>query len=67
MGLIDIVICIAVAAIVVVLYSTNTIDGTIALVLGAFAIIFIITIFVSFCPLFLVWNFNPKKNIKCLS
>jgi uncharacterized membrane protein YcaP (DUF421 family) len=63
MGLTDTIIRIALAAIVVVLYFTNTINGTIALVLGAFAIIFIITSFISFCPLYSAFGISTRKKI----
>lgn len=63
MGLTDKIIRIALAAIVAVLYFTNTIGGTLALVLGAFAIIFIITSFVSFCPLYFPFGISTRKKI----
>ncbi|MDI5897227.1 YgaP family membrane protein [Flavobacterium yafengii] len=62
MGLTDKIIRIALAAIVAVLYFTNTIGGTLALVLGAFAIIFIITSFVSFCPLYSPFGISTRKK-----
>ncbi len=62
-GLTDRVIRVALAAIVAVLYFTNTINGTLALVLGAFAIIFIITGFVSFCPLYFPFGISTRKKI----
>ena len=63
MGLTDKIIRIALAAIVTVLYFTNTISGTLALVLGAFAIIFIITSFVSFCPLYSPFGISTRKKV----
>jgi hypothetical protein len=63
MGLTDKIIRIALAAIVAVLYFTNTISGTLALVLGAFAIIFIITSFVSFCPLYSPFGISTRKKV----
>ncbi|MFV8377984.1 DUF2892 domain-containing protein [uncultured Flavobacterium sp.] len=63
MGLTDRIIRIALAAIVAVLYFTNTISGTLALVLGAFAIIFIITSFVSFCPLYSPFGISTRKKV----
>ncbi|MDI6032936.1 DUF2892 domain-containing protein [Flavobacterium sp. LB2P84] len=62
MGLTDKIIRIALAAIVAVLYFTNTIGGTLALVLGVFAIIFIITSFVSFCPLYSPFGISTRKK-----
>lgn len=63
MGLTDKIIRIALAAIITVLYFTNTISGTLALVLGAFAIIFIITSFMSFCPLYSPFGISTRKKV----
>ncbi|MNF28096.1 hypothetical protein D3C84_87650 [compost metagenome] len=57
----DRVIRIAMAAIVAVLFVSNTISGTLALVLGAFAIILLITSFVNFCPLYWSFGINTRK------
>lgn len=62
MGLIDKVIRSLIAAFIAILYFTNLISGTVALVLGAFAIIFIITSFVSFCPLYAPFGINTRKS-----
>lgn len=62
MGPTDRIIRIALAAIIAVLYITNTISGTLALVLGVFAIIFLITSFISFCPLYLLFNISTLKK-----
>jgi hypothetical protein len=64
MGSTDKIIRITVAVIVAVLYFTNTISGTLALVLGAFAVILLITSFVSFCPMYLPFGVSTKKNIE---
>lgn len=52
MGSADRIIRIIIAAIVGVLYFTGTVSGTIGLVLLILAGIFILTSFVSFCPLY---------------
>ena len=62
MGSTDKIIRISIAVIIAVLYFTNTISGTLALILGAFAIIFIITSFISFCPLYLPFGISTKKT-----
>ncbi|MFV8342682.1 DUF2892 domain-containing protein [Flavobacterium sp. XS2P39] len=64
MGSIDKIIRISIAVIIAVLYFTDTISGTIALILGAFAIIFIVTSFISFCPMYLPFGISTKKNIE---
>lgn len=63
MGSTDKIIRIAIAVIIAILYFTNTISGTLALVLGAFAVIFIITSFVSFCPLYTLFGISTRKKI----
>lgn len=61
-GSTDKIIRIILAVIVVVLYFTNTISGTLALVLGAFAIILLITSFINFCPLYLPFGISTRKK-----
>lgn len=63
MGSVDRIIRTALAILVAVLYFTNTISGTLALVLGTFAIIFLITSFFSFCPLYSLFNFSTRNKI----
>ena len=63
MGSTDKIIRIAIAVIIAILYFTNTISGTLAIVLGAFALIFIITSFVSFCPLYAPFGISTAKKI----
>lgn len=62
MGQIDKIIRGTIAALIAVLYFTNVISGTLALVLGAFAIIFLITSFVSFCPLYAPFGINTREK-----
>jgi len=58
MGLIDKAIRLIFALAVVVLYFTNIIDGWLAVILGIFALIFIATTFLSFCPLYTLFGIN---------
>lgn len=58
MGATDKIIRLALAAVVAALYFTGTISGTLALVLGVFAIIFALTSLVSFCPLYSIVGIN---------
>jgi hypothetical protein len=62
MGTSDKIIRILIAAAIGILYFTNAISGTLALVLGILAIVFIATSFVSFCPLYLPLGINTKKK-----
>lgn len=62
MGTTDRIIRVIVAIVIGVLYFTNVISGTLALILGILAIIFLVTSFVSFCPLYLPFKFSTKKE-----
>ena len=62
MGTIDKVIRILVAAVVIVLYFTHVISGILAIILLIFAGIFILTSFLSFCPLYLPFGINTRSK-----
>ena len=49
---------------VIALYYFNVIDGTLAYILMALAAIFVITSFVSFCPLYTLIGLNTSKGKK---
>ena len=59
-GMADKAIRFVLAAIVGILYFTNVISGTLAIVLGVIAVAFIVTSFVSFCPLYLPFGINTR-------
>ncbi|MBS1552084.1 MAG: DUF2892 domain-containing protein [Bacteroidetes bacterium] len=58
MGNADRFIRIFVAVIFIILYLTNTVTGVLGTVFLAIAIIFLLTSFVSFCPLYTVIGVN---------
>lgn len=58
MGGMDRVVRFIVAAVIAVLYFTGTITGTLAYVLLALATIFVLTSFISFCPLYALIGLN---------
>jgi Protein of unknown function (DUF2892) len=62
MGFADKAIRFILAIIVGVLYYTNVINGTLAIVLGVLAVVFILTSFISFCPLYLPFGINTRRN-----
>ena len=62
MGTIDKVIRILIAALVIVLYFTHVISGTLAIILLIFAGIFILTSFLSFCPLYLPFGISTRSK-----
>lgn len=62
MGTIDKAIRILVAVVIAALYFTSVISGTLAIVLGILAVVFILTSFISFCPLYLPFGINTLKK-----
>jgi DUF2892 family protein len=64
MGGADRMIRFIVAIAVVALYYFNVIEGTLAYILMALAAIFVITSFVSFCPLYSLIGLNTNKEKK---
>lgn len=62
MGTADKAVRIIVAIIISGLYFTNTISGTTAIILLALSGIFILTSFISFCPLYLPFGFSTRKK-----
>jgi len=62
MGLADKIIRLIIAALVAIIYFTNVITGTLGIVLIVIAAIFVLTSFISFCPLY--WPFNISTNKK---
>lgn len=64
MGIADKVTRILVATAILVLYFTNLISGTLAIVLLILAGIFILTGFISFCPLYLPFGISTRKKGK---
>ncbi len=61
MGNTDRIIRVVAAIIVAVLYFTNVISGTVAIVLGILAGIFILTSLVGTCPLYLPFGIRTRK------
>jgi hypothetical protein len=62
MGLVDRIIRILIAVVVVILYITNVISGTLAIVLLIFSGIFILTSMIGSCPLYMPFGLSSKKK-----
>ena len=62
MGGMDRIIRFIVAAIVAVLYFAGMVQGTLAYVLLGLAGIFVLTAFISFCPLYALVGLNTCKT-----
>ena len=61
-GKIDRVIRILVAVVFIVLYFTNVISGTLAIILLALSAIFILTSILGLCPLYLLFGLKTLKK-----
>ena len=61
MGTLDRIIRLILVAVVAVLYFTNVISGTLALILGILAAVFLITSLISFCPLYVPFKISTRK------
>ncbi len=64
MGSADKGIRVAIAIVIALLYYFNVVEGTLAYVLMALAIIFLITSFINFCPLYAPFGINTCKTKK---
>jgi uncharacterized membrane protein YcaP (DUF421 family) len=64
MGTFDRIIRIIIAAVIAVLFFTNQITGTPGIVLIILAAVFLLTSFISFCPLYLPLGLRSNKSAK---
>lgn len=62
MGSIDKAIRILVAIVIVVLYFTHQISGTMAIIGLIFAAVFVLTSFMGSCPLYLPFGISTRKK-----
>lgn len=62
MGTLDRVIRTLLAIVVGVLYFMDVISGTLAIVLGILAIVFLLTSLVSTCPLYMPFGLSTRKE-----
>ncbi|MFC4870308.1 YgaP family membrane protein [Negadavirga shengliensis] len=63
MGSLDRLVRVVAALVVVVLYATGLITGTLATILLVVAGIFILTSFFSFCPLYYPFGISTRKKL----
>ncbi|WP_336514598.1 DUF2892 domain-containing protein [Pollutibacter soli] len=64
MGSSDKIIRIIIAALIAVLYFTGIISGTIAIVAGMLAVIFVVTALIGTCPLYSLFGISTLKKKK---
>ena len=64
MGSLDRILRVVVAAVIAILYFTQVISGTVAIVLLVLALVFVLTSTMGVCPLYLPFglNTNSKKD-----
>jgi hypothetical protein len=62
MGTVDKVIRVLVAVIIVVLYFTHVVSGTLAVILLILAGVFVVTSLLGFCPLYLPFGLSTIKK-----
>ncbi len=62
MGTVDRTARVILAIVVAILYAMKAITGTAAIILGIIAVIFIITSFIGFCPLYVPLKISTKKK-----
>ncbi|QSE95887.1 YgaP family membrane protein [Fulvivirga lutea] len=62
MGKADRIIRIIIALLIGYLYYTGVLSGTVAIILGILAVIFVATSFISFCPLYLPFGLSTRKK-----
>ena len=63
MGGLDRTLRVLIAIGIAVLYYIGAISGTLALVLGVVALVFLITSAIGFCPLYTLFRLSTKKTV----
>jgi len=64
MSSVDKTIRILFAIIIAILYFSNQITGVAAILLGLFAVVFLLTGLIGFCPLYATFKISTLKNNK---
>ena len=62
MGTADKAIRLLVAVIILVLYFTHVVSGTLAIILLILAAVFVVTSLLGFCPLYLPFGLSTRKK-----
>ncbi len=62
MGILDRIIRVALVAVVAVLYFTGQLSLVASIILGALAVIFLLTSVVGVCPLYLPFRISTKRT-----
>ena len=62
MGTLDRIVRLALVALVAVLYFTGVIGGTLAIILGIVALVFLVTSLFGVCPLYMPFGLSTRKK-----
>ena len=62
MGMVDRIMRLILAGLVLVLYLTGVISGTTAVILGALAVVWVVTSLLGFCPLYLPFKISTRRE-----
>ncbi len=62
MGTADRIIRFVFAVAVAILYFAGVISGTLAIILGVLAVVFLLTSVLGFCPLYVPFKFSTKQQ-----
>ena len=62
MGTVDRIVRLTLAGVVLVLYLTGVVSGTLAIILGALAAVWVVTSLLGFCPLYLPFKISTRQE-----
>lgn len=62
MGSTDKIIRLLLVVVIAILYFTEVISGTLALIAGILAVVFLVTAFMNFCPLYLPFGISTRRK-----
>jgi hypothetical protein len=62
MGTLDRIIRFSLVVLIAILYFTEVISGTWAIILGVVAVVFLVTSLIGFCPLYLLFGLSTRKK-----
>lgn len=62
MGTLDRIIRVSLVILIAVLYFTNVISGTWAIILGVVAVVFLLTSLIGVCPLYMPFDISTRKK-----
>jgi len=64
MGFADKIIRTIIAAVMIALYFTHVVSGTLGIVLIVLSVVFLLTSLLSFCPIYAIFGLTSKSKMK---